>query len=179
MSDQTIQDYGKERGFHDQTLGRWLRLSPSDRDALLELAQRLRIGENHFRDLLDWLEEIALRDGVGLCEVLKGELFVNTLSDPRLGRNDKLKRVKEELRRLRFPRLSRIEDEIQGKIRKLKLGPRIRMTVPPSLEGGALAVQIKAASHEELKHSVQELAGALEKKEMEEIFLFLRGEAEG
>ena len=125
------------------------------------------------------MEEIALRDGVGLCEVLKGELFVNTLSDPRLGRNDKLKRVKEELRRLRFPRLSRIEDEIQRKIRKLKLGPRIRMTVPPSLEGGALAVQIKAASHEELKHSVQELAGALEKKEMEEIFLFLRGEAEG
>jgi hypothetical protein len=53
------------------------------------------------------------------------------------------------------------------------------MTVPPSLEGGSLAVQIKAASHEELKHSVQELAGALEKKEMEEIFLFLRGEAEG
>jgi hypothetical protein len=177
MSDQTIQDYGKERGFHEQTLGRWLRLSPSDRDALLELAQGLRIGENHFRDLLDWLEEIALRDGVGLCEVLKGESFVNTLSDPRLGRNDKLKRVKEELRRLRFPRLSRIEDEIQRKIRKLKLGPRIRMTVPPSLEGGVLTVQVRATSYEELKRSVVELGQALESESVNEIFALLRGEA--
>ncbi len=136
------------------------------------------MGENHFRDFLDWLEEIALRDGVSLCEILKMESFVRILSDPRLGRSDRLKRVKEELRRLRFPRLSQIEEEIQRKIRALKLGPQIQMTVPSGLEGGVLTVHVKAASYEELKRSVKELAVALEKKEMEEIFLFLRGEAE-
>jgi hypothetical protein len=177
MLDQTILDYAREKGLHKRTLERWLQLSDADQQALFELAQTLKLGENHFRDFLDWLEEIALRDGVGLCEVLKGESFVNTLSDPRLGRNDKLKRVKEELRRLRFPRLSRIEDEIQRKIRKLKLGPRIRMTVPPSLEGGVLTVQVRATSYEELKRSVVELGQALESESVNEIFALLRGEA--
>jgi len=175
MIDQSIIEHAKERGFHRQTVERWLRLSFRDQEALFQLTQTLKLGENHFRDLLDWLEEIALRDGVGLCEVLKGESFVNTLSDPRLGRNDKLKRVKEELRRLRFPRLSRIEDEIRRKIRDLKLKPQIQMSVPPGLEGGFLTVQLKATSFQELKHQLQEVEEALEREEMREIFALVQG----
>lgn len=178
MSDQIILAYGKERGFHEQTLGRWLRLSPGDRDALLELAQGLRIGENHFRDLLDWLEEIALRDGVSLGEVLKRETFSRLLSDPRLGRSDKLKCVKEELRRLRFPRLSEIEKGIERKIRGLKLKPQIQMSVLPGLEGGALTVQIRATGYDEFRRLVKELGETLEKNSMREIFVLLSGKGE-
>jgi hypothetical protein len=176
---QNLQEYAEEKGFHSQTIERWLRLSEADQQALFELAQLLKLGENHFRDFLDWLEEISLRDGVTPAAIVKGEVFSRLLSDPRLGRSDRLKSAKEELRRLRFPRLSRIEKEIEEKIRELKLKPHIRVTIPPGLEGGTLTVRIEAASCEELKRSVAELADALEKKEMEEIFLFLRGEAEG
>ena len=179
MLDQTILDYAREKGLHKRTLERWLQLLPADQEALLELTQALKLGENHFRDFLDWLEEIALRDGVGLCEVLKGESFVNTLSDPRLGRNDKLKRVKEELRRLRFPRLSRIEGEIQQKIRGLKLKPQIQMSIPRDLEGGALTVRVKATSYEELKRLVGEFGQAVDREAMREIFDLLKGESPG
>ena len=179
MIDQRIREYAKEKGFHSQTVERWLHLVGADREALFELTQMLKLGENHFRDLLDWLEEIALRDGVGLCEVLKGESFVNTLSDPRLGRNDKLKRVKEELRRLRFPRLSRIEGEIQQKIRGLKLKPQIQMSIPRDLEGGALTVRVKATSYEELKRLVGEFGQAVDREAMREIFDLLKGESPG
>ncbi len=52
-----------------------------------------------------------------------------------------MKRIKESLRRLRFPRLAQTEDEIHGKIRALKLQPEIRMTVAPGLEGGRLQIE--------------------------------------
>lgn len=178
MPDEKILEYGKEKGFHRKILERWLSLAEPDRQSLLDLARELKIGANHLSDLLDWLGEIHLRDGRSPAQVLKGDSFSRLLSDPRLGRNDKLKRLKEELRRLRFPRLSRIEGEIQKRIRELKLGPQIQTAVPPGLEGGALTLQLKASSHEELKALVEELRGALEKQAMREIFDLLRGEGE-
>ncbi len=169
--------YGKDKGFRQPTLERWLRLKEPDQQALLGLAQELKIGENHFRDFLDWLEEISLRDRATIRAILRLESITQIFSDPRLGRSDKVKRIKEEVRRLRFPRLSRIEEEVQNRIREMKLRSEIRITVPPGLEGGTLTVQLKASRYEDLKAWVKELSEALKKKEMKEIFIFL-GEGE-
>ena len=178
MTAQMIRAYGSAKGFHEQTLDRWLRLSEIDREALLELAGSLKLGENHLRDFLDWLQEIALRDGLSFHDILNGAALARISSDPRLGRNDKLRRMKEELRRLRFPRLARLEDEIESRVQEMKLGPRIQISFPPGLEGCELTVQMKAASHETLQKLVEELAGALEKRAMKEIFALLKGGVE-
>ena len=177
MLDQSIHDYATEKGFHKQTIERWLRLDAADRQALWDLVKELRMGENHLRDFLDWLEEIALRDGITFSDILKGESVSRILSAPRLGRNDKLKQLKEDVCRLRFPRLAQIEGEIEKKIRDMKLKPQIHINVPPGLEGGTLTVQLKAADYEELKRLVRELGQALEGEALKEIFALVRGES--
>lgn len=174
MLEEKILAYGSTKGFHPQTLERWLRLAEIDREALFELAQGLKLGENHLRDFLEWLEEIALRDGVRLCEILQGESFLRISSDPRLGRNDKLKQIKEEVRRLRFPRLTSMEEGIRKRIHEMRLSPRIQITIPPGLEGG-VTVQMKAASYEELGRLAKELGALSERKAMKEIFDLLAG----
>jgi hypothetical protein len=176
MTDERVLAYGSAKGFHKPTLERWLGLTETDREMLLELAQSLRLGENHLRDFLDWLEEVALRDGLSFRDILNSPALSRISTDPRLSRNDKLKRMKEELRRLRFPRLARLEEEIQRRVQELRLGPRLQISFPPGLEGGELTIQIKAASHAELQNSVGGLAESLEKKAMKEIFELLSGE---
>lgn len=161
------------KGFHPQSLSRWLACNPEDREALLGLAEALKPGENHFKDILDWLEEIALRDGVGIAALVRENLSRIT-SDPRLGRNDKLKRLKLELWRLRFPRLAHIEAEIGRRIREMKLPPGLSVAVPPDLEGGAVTIQMKAASEEEMVRLAEEAARAVETVAMSEIFALLR-----
>lgn len=175
MIDQEIIAYGEAKGFSRQTLERWLKLAEADRRVFLDLVHELKLGENHLRDFLDWLEEIALRDGVSFREIFNGEALRKISSNPRLGRNDKLKQIKEELRRLRFPRLARTEEEIGKRLREMKFSPQIQITLPPGLEGGGLTVQIKAGSYEELERLVGELAQSLEKKAVKEIFALLRG----
>jgi hypothetical protein len=170
-----ILQYCAEKGFRKQTTESWLELPEADGEALLELAKALRIGENHFHDFLDWLEEIALRDGINVQSVLGGEAVAKVLDDPRLGRNDKLKRVKEELWRLRYPRLAEAEEEIRRRIRELKLSPRIQMSAPLNLEGGALTVQLRATTQEELRRLMREVSEATEKKAVGEIFDLLAG----
>src|SRR5690349_11897052 len=115
MMIEEIRTYCRQRGFSPRIEARWLALGDADRSALLSLMQEIKAGENHFKDVLDWLEEIALRDGVGMAELVKN--LSPMIDDPRLGRNDKLKRLKDELRRVRFPRLARVEDEIQRRVR--------------------------------------------------------------
>ena len=72
-------------------------------------------------------------------------------TDPRLGRADKLKRIKEQLRRLRFPRLAALEDSLARKHQALKLPAEIRLTVPPGLEGGRLRSSLRGPTKPELK----------------------------
>lgn len=151
-------------------------MNEADRESLLVVVEALKVGENHFKDLLDWLEEISLRDGMVVAEILQRDQIARITSDPRLGRNDKLKRLKDELHRLRFPRLARIEEEINRRVRDMKLKPQLLLTVPAGLEGGAVTVQMKASSYEELKRLAAELARVVDEKDMQEIFALLRGE---
>jgi len=151
-------------------------LSESDGAALVRLAETLKVGENHFKDILEWLEEVALRDGASVSQILSRDELTRIATDPRLGRNDKLKRIKDELRRLRFPRIARIEEEINRRVRDMKLKPQFQLTVPAGLEGAAVTIEMKAGSYDELKRLSAELARAVEEEGMKEIFALLRGE---
>ena len=172
---QEIRSYCRTKGFHLHTEERWLAHNEADRGALLELAREVRPGENHFRDLLDWLDEIALRDGTQIATLLREKLS-DVVTDPRLGRNDKLKRLKEELRRLRFPRLVCIEDEIQRRIRNLKLPAGISISVPLALEGGSVAMRIEATTREDLRRLASEASRAVDSDDMKAIYTMLAGE---
>jgi hypothetical protein len=176
--DQEIRSYCRTKGFHLHTEARWLGYNESDRGALLEMMREVRPGENHFKDLLDWLDEISLRDSTPIATLLRTYLS-DIVTDPRLGRNDKLKRLKEELRRLRFPRLAGIEDEIQRRIRNLKLPSGISIAVPQGLEGGNVLVKIEATSQEDLRRLAGEALRAADSDDMKHIFRMLGSGAAG
>lgn len=173
MSETEIRDYARERAFHAKTLERWLSWESTDQDALVQIAQSLKIGENHLRELMDWLEEIALRDRSRIHDVLSSKTIADLGADPRLGRSDKLKRIKEQVRRLRFPRLAETEDAIRNKIHSLKLGPEIRLSVPPGLEKGRVQIEFSATSQDELKRIVAKLTEAAASDAMPAIFELL------
>lgn len=159
--ESAIRDYTKTKGLHRQTVDRWLGWERSDGDALGEIAVSLKISENNLRDMMDWLEEISLRDGTKICEILTRPVISSFRTDPRLGRSDKLKRIKEQIWRWRFPRLAAVEESIRAKIHALKLPPEVRMYVSPGLEGGKLQVHLSAGSvteFEKLAHSLGDAA---------------------
>jgi hypothetical protein len=177
MTEHTIQEYAQTKGFHPQVLQRWLNWNPHDGAALLDIALSLKAGENHLRDLMDWLEEIALRDGVVICEILANKAISEIRTDPRLGRADRLKRIKDQVRRMRFPRLSQIEDSIRSKIRQLKLPPSVTLSVPSGLEGGDLQIEFTAGNPAEFKSVLLRLAAVAESDTLAELYLLLNGTA--
>lgn len=175
MAERAIRDYATAKGFHRQTIERWLAWEATDQESLQEIAVSLKISENHLRDIMDWLEEISLRDDANVHEVLARPAILSLTTDPRLGRADKLKRIKEQLRCWRFPRLAAIEEAIRLKIQALRLPAEIRVSVPAGLEGGRLQVEFSAGSVAELAELTSRLSAAAATSWSTEIFELLSG----
>ena len=175
MSEETIREYIETRGFHPQTVERWVRWEQADRDGLADLAVGLKASENHVRDMMDWLEEISLREASKIHAILSRPEIVSVRTHPRLGRADKIKRIKEQLRRWRFPRLAAIEDSVAAHIKSLQLPAAIRLSAPPGLEGGRLSVAFEAGTAAELQELSDRLREAAASAGMTQIFSILTG----
>lgn len=137
---------------------RWHGLAAADAEALADLAEALRLGENHLRDVLEWAEEIALRDGGGVADVLRRPAVVAALGRD-LGRNEAVKAVREALRRLRFPRLVAAEERFERALRALRLPANVRLVAPPNLRDTELRLEIRAGDAESLRGVIDELRG--------------------
>jgi len=166
---EQLLTYAQLKRLNLQTLARWQAWAEADQAALWEIVYELQIGENHLRDFLDWCEESSLRDEQTIASLLARPEIRQPLA-AKLGRNDKLKVVKEALRKIRYPRLSRLEDELRATVKALDLGGRVRVSLPPSLEGDEITVEIKAKSAKELSDSLKKLQQRLEDGAIQRLF---------
>ncbi|MBI3300985.1 MAG: hypothetical protein HYZ72_02755 [Deltaproteobacteria bacterium] len=168
LAEQIIA-YAQQKHLSAQTLARWQAWAENDQAAFLALAQELQLGENHLRDFLDWLEEVVLRDGGTTRDLLARPEIRRPLA-AKLARNDKLKAVKDALRKLRYPRLSRLEEDLRAAVKALDLGSRVRVSFPPTFEGDEVTVEIKARNVKELDESLARLRQRVEDGALQRVF---------
>src|SRR5262249_12677592 len=88
----------------------------------------------------------------------------------KLSRNDKLKAVKDALRKLRYPQLSQLEEGLRAAVKALDLGGRVHVSFPPAFEGNEITVEIKAGSVKELDDSVARLRQRLDDGALQRMF---------
>jgi hypothetical protein len=153
---ERITTYAQQKHLSVQTLARWQAWTEDDQAAFLALAAELQLSENHLRDFLDWLEETTLRDGGTIRELLARPEIRRPL-EAKLGRNDKLKAIKDALRKFRYPRLSRLQEDLRAAVKVLDLGSRVHISFPPACEGDEVTVEIKARNVKELDESLSRL----------------------
>jgi len=123
--------------------------SAADRAALASVVRALRPSPRHLSDILDWIDDIVIREGSCPGDVLAHPALTATLAGG--SAPDRLKRWKTRLKRLRFPRLAAREALIAERISALGLGAAIRVVAPPDLEGGVLVFDIRAGSADALE----------------------------
>lgn len=174
MSDEGVRRYAEQVRLAAATRDDWLARPAAERDALLALATRLRLGENQFRAVLDDLTAIAARQQSGLAEVLAGAAIQAVLQRG-LGRNEAIKALKQVLRRLRMPQLTAAEGQLAALVRRLALPAGARVELPPELEGDRITVALRAGSADELRAQAVALAAALSNPALDEMFAVLEG----
>jgi len=174
MSDSAVRAYAAGKRFAAGTLDRWLAQKDEDRDAFLAVAERLRLGENQVRDLLEQVEDIAVRQGTCPAAVLR-DAAVTSVLDRGLGRNETIHALRRALRRLRYPELSRAEAELSRLIKELELPSGVKLELPEGLESERLSVRVTASSAHELRALAASLGRAVGLEQIDRMYSILEG----
>jgi hypothetical protein len=172
LIERTLRTFAAARNYPAATVDRWLELLDTDAAALLELATEIRPTANQLRDLWDWAEEIAERDGLRLAQVLAADA-IGAARRRNVSRNDTLKLVKAALRQLRFPRLTEIEGHLRSLVRELGLPRTVNVRLPEFLEGDQLRIEITADNPQALREAGAQLVTASTTATCQEIFRLL------
>lgn len=174
MSD-AVRAYAAAKRFSAATVERWLRSPEADQNALLAIVERLRLGENHVRDLLDALEAIVARRGCTFADVLAEPSIASVLAAGH-ARNETVHALKQALRRLRFPQLTATEERLRATVKQMGLPTGATIALPEGLEGEEVVLSVRATSAAELRRRVAAAAAAVSGTAVDEIYRVLGGE---
>lgn len=137
-------------------------MSAGERGALITLFETLQLNLNQQRESLTLAFEIAKREDLKICDVLKLDIIKNVLADDDLERPQKRRKILDGLKRRRFPAISRAEDEFAHHLRQLKLGNNTVLLPPKNFEASAYTLRLAFQDTAELKKCQQILARIIE-----------------
>ncbi len=113
---------------------------------LIETVDRLlgdfSFSENHLDLLLEWMDDICRRDGMGPSDLLRTEPVAFVLSHPRMSSAKKRDALLRAIRRFRFPRQARLEATLRGMQQKVASLGDVRLIAPKDLMGDRYELRI-------------------------------------
>jgi ParB/RepB/Spo0J family partition protein len=151
-----------------ENASRFLEFSPEDQAETGKLVSKLKLGENKLKEVLTFLREVSLRDGLTVRELVRGGIGA-VASDAGLSKVQKTHRVRRRLREMRYPQLIELEKEFQEKRRELGLSPRVSLNPPPYFEGDTFRLEFGFKDVGEFKTIVSKLMEASERIELREM----------
>ena len=149
LSDLVIDDALSAR------LARW---SPLGQAALINLTRTLALGTNKFRELAEWSDEIAQRDGQDPSAVLSDPDLLDILGNVKQSAPLRYKDARAYLFAQRFPELSRIKGQIDALIAEAKLPNDVSVQLPENLERNEIKVQFTVRTAADFKARLDKLA---------------------
>jgi hypothetical protein len=118
------------------------RFSSDDALSFFDIFKRLKLSQSKQKEVITFVAEIAIREGVQPREVLRFQEIREALDHPDLNRNEKASQIRGYLKRRRFPALVEAEERFATELKTLKLDEHIHMTGPPHFEGGPITLRM-------------------------------------
>ncbi len=152
-----------------ETAIKLLDYSPEDRQGIMEIFNQLKLGKNQQRELLKLMNDISRRENIRVIEIIRRDLFQAILKEEKLSITLKLEKVKDLLRKYRFPHLHRVEEKFNQLKKALKLPPEILMSSPPFFEGDIYSMKLHFRDQDEFDKQVALLQEISEKRKLKDL----------
>lgn len=144
------------------------RYSKSDRDSVIKIAETLMPGRNRLKEIIVFLEEIALLKKSSITEITK-QYLVNVVENSKSSRKERTEKIRQKLKELRYPRMTKLEKRWDECLKNLHLPPEIKITPPLSFEGKKIKLEISFSTKETLTRSLLKLNKTLKSDSLAEL----------
>ena len=148
--DNEIRSVAAARRLPDSHLEKWLQLDESSRAAVLEVARSLKLRTAQIVTALDFLAEIAVREGQPVAALLERP-SIQRVTGGAGSAPARAHALLEELRAMRFPRLRETIRRLEAAIAALRLPQGIKLVLPRELSSDELTIQIKVSNADGLE----------------------------
>ena len=152
-------------------LARW---KEGDQKAIFQGVQYFNPGANKLREILELIEEIALRDGLSIANIFDAKELRSIFQREDLSPSDKGKKVWECLQKKRFPYLAGKKEAMEEGIKRLTVPKGAALKFPENFEEEALTLHLRFSSPAELQSKMKEIQAKWGEEKIEGIFKLLR-----
>jgi hypothetical protein len=139
--DVRLRRWAKAKVLPPACVQKWLALSERGRTRLLEIAETLKMHTGQFIVALAMLEEIAIREGQDVSEILACPSLHRVLNAEGSGPG-RARALLDELRALRYPQLKRARERLDHELAAIKLPPGIKVVLPHNLASDEVRLEI-------------------------------------
>ncbi len=136
---------------------------------LAQLFDDLKIGLNKQREILLTASEIAIREDIALLEIFNQAPLSDVLASPDLDRPRKTQKIRDGLRKRRFPNIAAAEEKFTKCVQELPLQDTISLTAPRHFEGTTYSVTMEFSNMDELKDRYERLGSLVGHPALEKV----------
>ncbi|MBN2008622.1 ParB N-terminal domain-containing protein [candidate division KSB1 bacterium] len=119
-----------------------IELSGDDRQSLFHLFVTLKLGKNRQKEFMRLLTDIAKSTERSLRDVVDQPALMAVVNDEKITSTQKVERVRDLLRKMRYPRLAEAELYFEEVKKELKLPPRIVLKHSPFFESDIYSLEL-------------------------------------
>lgn len=131
-----------------------LTLGELDRDTgitFAELFNSLQVSLSKQREIITFVEEIALLEEITIQAVLKNKNVQEIINNDNIDKVQKTGKLRFYLKKRRFPKITAAEDVFNRYVKELKLGNRAKLIPPKYFEGSDYSLSLRFKNMKELE----------------------------
>ncbi len=134
----------------------------------------LRPGVNKWRDLLEWVDEISVRDKISPSNLFELPELQPILNQNDLSPNVRYDRIRQIFHSRRYPILSDLRVRLAKSLDALKLDDKTKVHVQDSFESDEIRIEIKFRTREEFVNQVEKLVRASDSEALDELICIFK-----
>ena len=120
--------------------------------AFSQIIEELNPTLNHQKEIIRLAKEISRLNNVPLSEIINGSMMAATINDPELDRNQKIKKIRQKLKQMRYPEIIRFETNYLNCLQRIKLPESIHLIPPANFEGNNYSMHLNFQNLNQFKN---------------------------
>ena len=140
--------------------------SQEDRSKIFNLFDQLKLGKNRQKEFLRLLMDIKVITNKTISFILENENIQSIVQDKKLTLALKINRIKDVLKKLRYPNFTKIEEKFNCLKKELKLPPNIKFYAPPFFESEKYKFELNFKNQNEFAKLVDLLKSVADSKKL-------------
>jgi hypothetical protein len=144
-------------------------LEKQEAKQVFDLFVSLKIGKNNQREFLQFFNDISNATSITISDIIEKPEIQNIIKNEMLTAPVKINRIKGQLKKLRHPRFSVVEEKFDQFKMSLKLPPSLILRPPAFFEGEKFSFELNFKNQAEFKKLVRQLNEFVIKNRMKEL----------